>query len=72
MNRATQKEAPTAHSRPNGRGAWCADDHGAAMTEYVVVVGFVALVSIPAFTFLGYVVAHSYSFVQSYALNMFP
>jgi Flp pilus assembly pilin Flp len=48
------------------------DERGAVMTEYLVVTGFVALVSIPAFVYLGYVVAHSYSFMQGYALYMFP
>ncbi|HEX4445593.1 MAG TPA: hypothetical protein VH044_02610 [Polyangiaceae bacterium] len=42
------------------------------MTEYLVVTGFVGLVSIPAFVYLGYVVAHTYAFMQGYALFMFP
>jgi hypothetical protein len=51
---------------------WVADDRGAVMNEYVVVTGFVGLVAIPAFALLGYVVAHSYSFMQGYLLFMFP
>ncbi len=42
------------------------------MTEYVVVTGFVGLVSIPAFAYLGYVVAHNFAFAQGYALFMVP
>jgi Flp pilus assembly pilin Flp len=48
------------------------DERGAVMTEYLVITGFVGLVSIPAFAYLGYVVAHSYAFMQGYALLMFP
>jgi Flp pilus assembly pilin Flp len=48
------------------------DRGGAAMTEYVVVMGFVGLVSVPAFIYLGYVVANSFSFMRGYALYMYP
>jgi len=48
------------------------DRRGAAMSEYVVVMGFVGLVSMPAFIYLGYVVANSFSFMRGYALYMYP
>jgi Flp pilus assembly pilin Flp len=49
-----------------------ADERGAVMTEYVVVLGFVGIVSMPAFMYLGYVVAHSFSFMRGYVLFMYP
>jgi len=51
---------------------WVGDDRGAVMNEYVVLTGFVGLVAIPSFALLGYVVAHSFSFMQGYLLFMFP
>lgn len=49
-----------------------ADERGALMTEYVVVVGFVALVSIPALAFCGWAVAASFAHVRDYVLYPYP
>jgi Flp pilus assembly pilin Flp len=48
------------------------DERGAVMTEYLVITGFVGIAAIPAFVYLGYVVAHSFSFMRGYTLYMYP
>jgi len=48
------------------------DERGALMLEYIVIVGFVAIVSIPALLFCGVAVAKNFAFVRNYALYPFP
>ena len=49
-----------------------ADERGAIFSEYVILTGLVAIVSIPAFLFAGAAVAHSFVFVRGYMLYPFP
>ncbi len=49
-----------------------ADERGAQLTEYTVITGFVALVSIPALISVGYAVAVSFAHIRQYALFPFP
>jgi Flp pilus assembly pilin Flp len=48
------------------------EERGAVMTEYVVVTGFVALVTIPSLLYCGLQLAVSFGFVRDYALYPFP
>jgi hypothetical protein len=42
------------------------------MTEYMAVLGFVGLISIPALVYCGWSVAASFAFVRNYVLYPFP
>jgi Flp pilus assembly pilin Flp len=48
------------------------DDRGAMFTEYTVVTGFVALVTMPALLYCGWALAASFGFVRNYVLYPFP
>ena len=76
MGRTIQMQANvtgTKHSAPrHAFTRFVGDERGVVMNEYVVLTGFVGLVAIPSFALLGYVVAHSYSFMQGYLLFMLP
>jgi Flp pilus assembly pilin Flp len=48
------------------------DDRGAMFTEYTVVTGFVALVTLPALLYCGWALAASFGFVRNYVLYPFP
>jgi len=48
------------------------DTRGALMLEYIVLVGFVAIVSIPALLFCGLSLMKNFVFVRNYALYPFP
>jgi Flp pilus assembly pilin Flp len=48
------------------------DDRGVVMTEYIVVTGFIALVTIPALAYCGLALAHSFSNVRDYILYPIP
>jgi Flp pilus assembly pilin Flp len=51
---------------------FAADERGAVMTEYLVIVGAVGLMSIPALLYCGEAMARSFIFVQQYLLFPFP
>jgi Flp pilus assembly pilin Flp len=48
------------------------DESGAVFTEYVVLTGFVALVSVPAILFCAFVLAKHFFAIRWYALMPFP
>src|SRR5258708_25401786 len=48
------------------------DERGAVMMEYVVIIGFVALGSIPALLFCAWALAQNFAYVRDYALYPFP
>ncbi len=48
------------------------DQRGAALNEYVVVTGFVAVVAMPALLFAGVAVASSFMKVRNFILYPFP
>ena len=72
MNPSTRRHAPRGTQTVKARARFVHDERGVVMNEYVVVMGFVGVVSIPAFTYLGYVVAHNFSFLRTYLLFMYP
>ena len=72
MNQSTSRRSSRTTLTNRSVARFVHDDRGAVMNEYVVVLGFVGLVSIPAFAYLGYVVAHSFSFMRTYVLFMYP
>jgi Flp pilus assembly pilin Flp len=51
---------------------FASDGRGAIVSEYVVLTGLVAMVTIPAFLFAGAAVAKSFVFVRGYMLFPFP
>jgi Flp pilus assembly pilin Flp len=48
------------------------DERGALVTEYAVVTGFVALVSLPALLYCGVALAANFAHVRDYVLYPFP
>ena len=48
------------------------DESGAVFTEYVVLTGFVALVSVPAILFCAFALAKHFFIIRWYALMPFP
>jgi Flp pilus assembly pilin Flp len=48
------------------------DQRGAMMTEYTVVTGFVALITLPALLYCGVALAANFAHVRDYVLYPFP
>lgn len=58
--------------KPSRLTAFLDDARGAVMTEYVVVVGAVGIVTLATLLYCGVAVAHNFAFVRDYALYPFP
>ena len=67
-----KSDAAKSEAKMSSLGRLLRDDRGAVFVEYISLNGLVALVSLPALLYCGFVLAQSFVFVRDYVLYPFP